>query len=284
MPVPWIPAKTILSSWKPQPRWFGTEYNMNLYRGCSHGCIYCDSRSECYGVDDFDRIRPKERALEILEDELGRRRRKGVAAMGAMSDPYNPLEASLELTRGALELINRARFGAAVATKSSLVARDADILEEISRHSPVLVKVTVTTVDPALAAKIEPHAPSPAERLEAVRELRSRGIFTGILLMPVLPWITDSDEGVRSLVRAASGVNASFIYGAFGVTLRDRQREWYYSSLDRDFPGLSDRYRTLFGESYGCARRDRAAALEWVFRRECGDRNILWRMEDLITA
>ena len=113
-----IEAKTILSGYKPQPHWFGTEYNMNLFRGCSFGCIYCDSRSSCYHVENFDRIRPKARALEILEKELGARRRKGVVATGAMTDPYNPLEKKLGLTSGALKLIHRARFGAAVATKS----------------------------------------------------------------------------------------------------------------------------------------------------------------------
>ncbi len=256
---------------------------MNLYRGCSHGCIYCDSRSECYRVDDFDRIRPKAGAVEIFERELGSRRKKGVIAMGAMSDPYNPLEKELNLTSSALSLIHRARFGVGLATKSPLVTRDAGILKEISTHSPVLVKITVTTVDTGLASLIEPRAPSPLERLEAVKQLSEQGIFTGILLMPVLPFITDNEENIRSLTAAASQAGASFIYGGFGVTLRDRQREWYYSCLDSSFPGLSSQYREYFGDSYGCARRE-TGALEQVFRRECESRGILWKMDDIIRA
>ncbi|MDC7232679.1 MAG: radical SAM protein [Spirochaetales bacterium] len=279
----WIKAKTILSSFKREDKWFGTEYNMNLYRGCPHGCIYCDSRSECYHVEDFDRVRPKERALEILERELGSRRRRGVIAMGAMSDPYNPLEKSLCLTRGALDLIDRARFGAGLATKSSLVTRDIPLFRRISSHSPLLLKITVTTMDESLASVIEPRVSSPGERMDAVAELRDAGLFAGVLLMPVLPFLEDNAENILSLIDRADNAGASFIFAGFGVTLRDNQRDWYYNQLDRHFPGLSDQYRTFFKDSYACAL-PKANALETLFRKECAKRNILYRMEDIIGA
>ncbi|MEI6578779.1 MAG: radical SAM protein, partial [Eubacteriales bacterium] len=145
-----IPAKTIISGYAQGNVWFGSNYNMNIYKGCCHGCIYCDSRSECYRVENFDTVRAKENALATIERELKSKRKTGVIGTGAMSDPYNPFEKEHELTRGALALINRYRFGVAIATKSDLVARDIDILKEISKHSPVLIKLTVTAADDAL--------------------------------------------------------------------------------------------------------------------------------------
>lgn len=279
----WIKAKTILSSYKMQPHWFGTEYNINLYRGCSHGCIYCDSRSSCYRVDDFDTIKPKAKALEILEKELGSRRRRGVVALGAMSDPYNPLEKELKLTRGALSLIDRSGFGLGLATKSPLITRDISLFSRIAGHSPLLLKMTVTTMDESLASLIEPGVSSPAERLDALAELNAAGLFAGILLMPVLPFLEDNAPNILAIVEAASRAAVPFIYAGFGVTLRDNQREWYYHKLDQHFPGLSDQYRCCFGDSYGCALPE-AAALEELFRRECEARGILYRMDDIIKA
>ena len=154
-----ISAKTILSGYAENNPWFGCNYNMNLYKGCCHGCIYCDSRSACYGVERFDEVRAKENALGTLARELRAKRRKGVVGMGAMSDPYNPFERTLELTRGALALLDRFGFGAALATKSDLVLRDTDVLQSIAAHSPTLVKITVTAADDALCRKVEPHAP-----------------------------------------------------------------------------------------------------------------------------
>ncbi len=278
-----IPAKTILSAWKPNPMWFGTEYNINLYRGCSYGCIYCDSRSSCYHVEDFDRIRPKTGALGILERELGSRRRKGVVASGAMTDPYNPLEKKLELTSGALKLIHRARFGAAVATKSDLVIRDLPLFRDISSHSPVLIKMTVTCTDHDLAGKIEPGAPRPVERLKALEGLARTGLFAGILFMPLLPWLEDSEDNVLSVVRSAADAGARFVFPGFGVTIREGQREYFYDALDREFPGLSERYRQAFGESYGCAR-PHVPSLVRTFQDECRRLGVLYRMEDIIAA
>ena len=123
----YIPAKQILSR-NRSTAWFGTDYTMNLYRGCCHGCIYCDSRSACYGIEDFGRVRAKENALALLRDELRRKVRPGIVGMGSMSDPYNPFEGELQLTRHALELLDAYGFGAAIATKGDGITRDIDVL------------------------------------------------------------------------------------------------------------------------------------------------------------
>ena len=177
----YIPAKQILSR-NRNTAWFGTDYTMNLYRGCCHGCIYCDSRSACYGIEDFGRVRAKENALALLRDELRRKVRPGIVGMGSMSDPYNPFEGELQLTRHALELLDAYGFGAAIATKGDGITRDIDVLRCMREHVPVLCKVTVTTTDAALAARVEPNAPSPARRLEAVARLAEAGLFAGVLL------------------------------------------------------------------------------------------------------
>lgn len=174
----YIPAKTIVTKTKSS-EWFGIDYNMNIYKGCCHGCIYCDSRSDCYQIEDFDQVRAKENALMVIRDDLRRKVKTGVVGTGAMSDPYNPFEEKLELTRHALELVDAFGFGAAIATKSTLMQRDADILESIKEHSPVLCKVTVTTVDDELAKKVEPRVAVSSERLDMIANLNGRGDIYG---------------------------------------------------------------------------------------------------------
>lgn len=284
MNLPTVPAKTIVHKNK-STAWFGTEYTMNLYKGCCHGCIYCDSRSACYGVQDFDTVRVKENALALVRDGLRARIRTGVVATGSMSDPYNPFERELLLTRHALELLGAYGFGVAVATKSDLITRDADLLREIKAQSPVLCKITVTTTDEALAAKLEPRAPTPRARLAAIEQLARQGIFTGILLMPVLPFLTDSPQSVRALVRAAASAGARFVYPAFGVTLRQNQRNYFLQKLEEAFPeeGLAARYVRQFGTRYECASPD-ARALWRTFTRECRDAGLLYEMRDIVAA
>jgi len=152
-----IPAKRIISGYAKGNAWFGNNYNMNIYKGCCHGCIYCDSRSECYGVYNFDEVKAKEGVLALIGRELKSKRRTGIVGTGAMSDPYNPYEKEYRLTRGALELINANRFGVSIATKSDLIVRDIDVLKSIKNHSPVLVKITITTADDILSKTIEPN-------------------------------------------------------------------------------------------------------------------------------
>ncbi|MDF2886569.1 MAG: Radical domain protein [Lacrimispora sp.] len=279
-----IPAKTIVTKTK-NSSWFGIDYNMNIYRGCSHGCIYCDSRSDCYGIDHFDTVRVKEDAMRIIRDDLRRKVKTGVVGTGAMSDPYNPLEKELELTRHALELIDAFGFGAAIATKSSLLYRDIDILESIAEHSPVLLKVTVTTTDDALAAKIEPRVSKPSDRLSLIAALKDHGLFAGILLMPVLPFLEDHEENIRAIIKGAKEAGADFIYPAFGVTLRNNQREWYYDRLRELFPGehIDQEYMKLYQNNYQCTS-PRARKLWQIFSDECQRNGILYKMPDIIHA
>lgn len=275
-----VPAKTIVTTAKSGAGWFGARYNMNLYRGCCHGCIYCDSRSDCYRNDDFDTVCAKENALAIVRDDLRRKTQSGVVSTGAMSDPYNPFEQTELLTRHALELIAAYGFGAAIATKSDLICRDIDVLQEIKETAPVLCKLTVTTTDDALAAKIEPHAPSPTRRLDALSRLADAGLFTCILLMPILPWITDSEAQIVTLVRRAKEAGVSFIYPALGLTMRDRQRAYFYDALDRSFPGLREQYVHRYGTRYECAV-PHAKQLWQVFTHACDEAGIFYQMRDI---
>lgn len=281
----YIPAKTILSGWRPGSDWFGINYNMNLYRGCCHGCIYCDSRSDCYGNDRFDTVRAKENALFLLRGELRRKVKTGVVGTGAMSDPYNPFERELMLTRHALELLAAYGFGAAIATKSELIERDIDVLQEVAQAAPVLCKVTVTTADDALCRKIEPHVSVSSRRFEAVARLSQAGIFTGLLLMPVLPFLEDSPENILGIVRRAKEAGARFIYPALGMTLRQNQRDWYFEKLEALFPGenLAERYRRRYGGSYEC-RCPGLPALWKLFSEECNRLGILYQMKDIVRA
>ena len=282
MPVEYIPAKTIVTRTKSE-EWFGAGYNMNIYRGCNHGCIYCDSRSACYRIPDFDRVRVKADALDIIRAGLERRRRKGVIATGAMSDPYNPLERELELTRGALALVGRYRFGLAVATKSDLVVRDLDLLRAIREHAPVIAKITVTTHDDSLAERLEPNAPSSSRRFRALRALADGGIFSGVLLMPVMPFVTDSPENLLGVVRAAAEHGARFVYPWLGMTLREGQREHYYRELARLSPELVPRYRKRFGDRYDCAIPGLQGCWR-LLRAECDRLGLLYEMRDIVEA
>lgn len=276
-----IPAKTIVNRAACADEWFGCDYNMNLYKGCCHGCIYCDSRSEVYGVEDFDEVRVKKDALAIIERELAGKRSTGLIGTGAMSDPYNPFEAELQLTRGSLALIDRFGFGVSMLTKSDLVVRDIDLYQKIARHSPVCVRLTVTTADDALCAKIEPHIVVSSKRFAALKALSSAGLCTGVLLMPLLPFLNDTVENVETIVHLSADAGARFVYPFFGVTLRQNQRAYFYAQLDRLFPGVKERYIKTFGEAYHCASPN-AKELHAALVRACGQRGLLYKMEDII--
>lgn len=284
MSIPLIPAKTIVSGYSDHG-WFGANYNMNIYKGCCHGCIYCDSRSDCYRVDHFDTVRAKENALFIIRRDLGAKKKTGVIMTGAMSDPYNPHETEERLTRGALELIHRYHFGVAILTKSELVCRDADILLEIKAHSPVFVNMTVTTADDSLCAKIERYVPPTSARFEAIRRLSAAGILCGVLLMPTLPFINDDEENIRDIVRRASEAGAKWVYhgegGGFGVTLRQNQRNYFYDRLDALFPGMKKKYVVAFGDSYECFS-PHSETLNATFIEECGRYGLLYKMDDIV--
>ncbi|MCL2843806.1 MAG: radical SAM protein [Oscillospiraceae bacterium] len=247
----YIPAKTIVTKTK-NTAWFGTDYTMNIYRGCNHGCIYCDSRSNCYRIEQFDRVRAKENALQIIRDDLRRKIRPGVVGTGAMSDPYNPFERESTLTRRALMLLHAYGFGVAVTTKSTLITRDIDVLRDIQREAPILVKLTITTADDELCRKIEPGVAVSSERFLALRTLTDAGIYCGVMLMPTLPFLTDTEENVRTILNLAHENGARFVYPAFGMTLRSGQREYFYRQLDQHFSGFREQYETRYRDRYNC--------------------------------
>lgn len=280
----YIKVKTIVSQAKNNDNWFGINYNMNIYQGCCHGCIYCDSRSNCYQIIDFDRVRAKENSTEIIKNELRSKRNKGVIGTGAMSDPYNPFERKLMLTRKALEEIDSNRFGVAIATKSDLVVRDIDILKRIQSHSPTLIKMTITTYDDNLCKKIEPSVCESSRRFEAIRKLSDNGIYVGVLLMPILPFINDSEENIKNIIKKAYESNVKFVFSyGLGVTLRQNQRQYYFDQLNKLFPGnnLPQRYINTYKESY-INPASNNKKLWRVFKEECEKYNLLYKMEDII--
>lgn len=277
----YIPAKHLVIRSKTTD-WFGTDHTMNIYRGCSHGCIYCDSRSDCYRNPNFDTVKVKEDALRIIRDDLQRKVKPGIVGTGAMSDPYNPLERDLCLTRNALTLLDAYGFGVAIATKSDLITRDIDVLCGIQTHAPVLCKLTVTTMDEGIAAKLEPNAPSPARRMAAARKLADAGIPVCILLMPVVPFLEDSVENILGVVEAAAAAGARAVYPAFGMTQRAGQREHFYAKLEAAFPGegLAARFQTRYGENYMCTS-PRAKRLWEAFSRRCGELGLRYEMRHI---
>lgn len=271
-----IEAKTILSVNKQPSAWFGAVYLMNIYRGCEHGCIYCDSRSECYRIANFQDVLVKVNAPKLLKAELRKKRKKGTIGTGAMSDPYTPAERKYKLTEEALKLIAEHRFPLHITTKSNLILRDIDILQEISRIY-ASVAFTLTTVDDNLARKIEPGAPLPSERLKAMGILSTLGISAGVTMMPILPFIEDNEENILGIVKAAKYYGAEFIYPYIGMTLRDRQREYYYDKLDLLFPGLKEKYHKRFGTRYSCLGNN-VRRLYDILREACKKEGISTKM------
>lgn len=252
-----------------------------IFIGCSHGCIYCDSRSNCYHIDNFDKVRGKENALIILEQELIKQKEKGVIGIGAMSDTYNPLEKKHEQTRGALKLISKYGYDISIDTKSNLILRDIDLLKEINSKNNVIIKFTITTPHDSLSKIIEPNVSVSSERFKAIKELSDNGIFTGVILNPLLPFITDKEEDIKLLVRLAHLSGAKFIHTYMGMTLRENQRTYYYKKLDESFPNLKEKYIKFYGERYNCIVLNNQKLYK-VFTEECQKYGILYRMDDII--
>ncbi len=274
-----IPAKTILSQYMPHG-WFGANYNMNLYKGCSHGCIYCDSRSECYGIEEFDTVKAKADALNVVERDLRSKRKTGAVITGSMSDPYNPHEADEKLTRQSLELFDKYRFGVIALTKSALVTRDIDILTRIKQHSPAVVNITITTFDDNLCRLIEPNVSLTSERFAAIRTLSDSGIQCGVLLMPILPFINDTTDNMLQIARAAKESGAQWILPSCGVTLRQNQRDYFYAQIDKHFPGVKQQYINRFGNTYSCHSPDEVHLYK-AFNQECEKLKILHHQRDI---
>ncbi|MCR4638777.1 radical SAM protein [Ruminococcus sp.] len=237
-----VEAKGILSS----------KNGMNIYRGCTHGCIYCDSRSLCYNMTHaFEDIEVKCNAPQLLEKALRSKRKRCMIGTGSMCDPYLPIEGELKLTRRCMELIEQYQFGVSVLTKSDLIVRDIELLDSINQQAKAVVQMTMTTCGEKLCSIIEPDVCGTRRRFEVLMEMKRCNIPTVVWLTPFLPYINDTEENLRGLLDycGEAGVKGVICFG-IGLTLRDGSREYFYSALDRHFKGLSDRYRREFGLSY----------------------------------
>ena len=249
---------------------------MNLYRGCRHGCIYCDSRSACYRMEHpFEDIEVKQNALILLEDALRRKRRPCMIATGSMSDPYTPPEEELRYTRRALELILQYGFGMTLLTKSSLVLRDLDLLQRINSQTKCVVQMTLTTWEESLCRILEPNVSTTTERFAALMKLKEAGIPTVVWLCPILPFLNDTAENINRLLDCCeqAGVRGIVQFG-MGVTLRQGNREYFYRQLDRHFPGLKERYISTYGNAYVLESPNSRDLLKLLHRR-CRDAGIL---------
>lgn len=256
-------------------------YGMNVYRGCTHGCIYCDSRSTRYQLSHaFEDVEVKRNAPALLDAALSSMRRRCMIGTGSMSDPYMPLEEQLGLTRQCLEVIRRHGFGAAVLTKSDRILRDIELLDEINRRAKCVVQLTLTTWDEALCGIVEPHVCNTQRRVEVLAEMQKRGIPTVVWLTPILPFLNDTEENLRTILDACVRVGVKgIVCFDMGLTLREGDREYYYAALDRHFPGLKRRYVETYGLSYELPS-PRAPELMDLFRRTCAQNGILYRAED----
>lgn len=244
---------TMMSRVKKSDYWFAFDYNVNLYRGCSHGCIYCDSRSKSYRIDDFETVTGKRDSLLILEQEMKKKRKHYIIGTGAMSDPYNPQEKKYELTRGLIKLCIKYQVGLCLTTKSALIIRDLDLLVELNKTQPVLINVTITTENEDISKRIERHVASPKERLAVLKQLREHDIMTTAIIMPILPFINDKVSQLKKLLTAIQATGTNNIYAYFGVTLRDRQRSYFYRQLERQFGlGMVNLYKKTFYNKYNC--------------------------------
>lgn len=258
--------------------------HMNLYRGCSHGCIYCDSRSKCYQMaHDFEDIEVKQDAVHILEHQLRRKRKPAMISTGSMGDPYIHLEEELQITRQCLQCIEEYGFGLAIQTKSSLILRDLDILKRIHTRTKCVVQLTLTTYDEQLCTIIEPNVSSTIERFKVLEVMRDEGIPTVVWLSPLLPFINDTEENLHGILEYCRRAR---VYGiinfGFGLTLRQGNREYYYQKLQDHFPGLQQRYRDYFGDAYACNSPDNKK-LKTILYRECQGQGILLGVDTIFS-
>ncbi len=273
----YIEVKSILSGLKQTDSFFGISYNMNLYRGCQHGCVYCDTRSECYRIGDISGIKIKKNAPALLRKELKSKKRKGTIGTGSMNDPYMPLEKEIQLTRKALEIISEWKFPVHIITKSDLVTRDIDLIKEISK-TYAAVSITITTASDNLAKKLEPNASTTTERFKALESLAKSGIYTGITCMPLLPFLNDSPENIRNILKQARDCGASYVLPMFGITLRKGSRDYLYQFFDKKYPGMKEKYQQAFGDDYICNSPD-SGKLYNIFKEFTTDSGISAKME-----
>lgn len=260
--------------------WFGTNHNMNIYKGCNQGCIYCDSRSNCYQIKEFDKVKVKKNAPQKVEQELSHKRKTGIVSMGGMSDPYNNLEENLLYTRQSLESIAKYKFGVHCITKNIRILRDIDLFKKINLNNVSSIGITITTFDDRLQSRIERNVSSTSERFDAIKKLADAGLFVGVMLMPILPFINDTIENIESIVKKSHEVGAKYIYPSFGVTLRENQRQHFFGKIGEK---LTKQYIDEFGESYVCVSPNNKE-LKKHFTKLCDEYGILYNMSDIISA
>ena len=255
---------------------------LNLYRGCEHGCIYCDSRSKCYNMDhDFEDVEVKSNALKLLEEELKKKRKKVIISTGSMSDPYTPLEKSLEMTKGMLELIYKYGHGVNIQTKSSTILRDLELLKKINQRAKARVSITLTTYDENLCSILEPHVSSTKQRFETLKTLHQAGIDTYVWLSPILPYINDTLDNLRGILAYCKEAKVKgIICFGFGLTLREGNREYYYQKLDEYFPKLKKEYIKKFGKLYECNSIYHKYLYDY-FVKFCEQNGILYKIDDI---
>ncbi len=267
-----VKAKGILSA----------QNGMNIYRGCTHGCIYCDARSTCYQMDHaFEDIAVKVNSPELLEQTLRRKRKKCMIGTGAMSDPYLHLEKDLRLTRRCLELIDEYGYGLAIQTKSDMILRDLDLLKSINRKTKCVVQMTLTTYDEKLCRILEPHVCTTARRIEVLNIMKEEGIPTIVWMTPILPFINDTEENLSAILKACgqAKVHGIITFG-IGLNLRDGDRQYFYKKLDQHFQGMKERYIKTYGDAYELPVPQEAELMGLV-RQECVAAGMEWRSERL---
>ncbi|WP_027216286.1 SPL family radical SAM protein [Butyrivibrio fibrisolvens] len=259
----------------------GGRCGMNIYRGCSHGCIYCDSRSKCYQfTHPFEDIEVKQNAPMLLEAALKSKRKKCMIGTGSMSDPYMHCETELELTRKCLEIIHRYGFGLAIQTKSDRILRDIDLLDDINKDTKCVVQMTLTTYDDELCSILEPNVCNTKRRLEVLKMMQERGIPTIVWITPILPFINDTEENVRQILEACAkvGVKGIIDFG-MGLTLREGDREYFYAALNKYFPGMKKRYIETYGNAYDLPSPD-SGKLTGILKEICMENNMMYKPDD----
>lgn len=269
-----VQAKGILSA----------QNGMNLYRGCSHGCIYCDSRSTCYHMNHvFEDIEVKENAIELLERALKKKRTKCMLGTGSMTDPYIPLEEELHYVHRALCLADQYGFGFTLITKSTRVLKDLDVLKRINEKTKCVIQMTLTTYDEDVCRKLEPNVSTTKERFEALKILRDAGIPTVVWLSPILPFINDTMENLEGILRYCVEAKVVGILNfGMGLTLREGNREYFYAQLDRLYPGMKERYQKAYGNQYGILS-PRNKELMAYFHQTCETHGILHDNQKIFT-
>lgn len=257
---------------------------MNIYRGCSHGCIYCDSRSVCYNMQHkFEDIEVKINAPELLENALRKKKSPIMVGTGSMCDPYMHIETELQLTRKCLEIIDKYGFGATVITKSKNVLRDMALYKSINKKSKAVIQMTLTTFDENLCKILEPNVSTTKERFEALLEFKKENIPTVVWLSPILPFINDTEENLRGILNYCfeAGVKGILCFG-MGLTLREGNREYFYKALDSYFPGLKEKYIKKYGESYSLLS-DNNSRLMKIFHSECEKHGVMHEVDEIFT-